>query len=294
MYSNPPRLEVGTLVKNPPLSLKILKYALQLSAWLAPKTTAKWINDMWFTPRRYPMSESARAVLDSADFQRQVTVHGTQIRTLHWGKGKKVLLVHGWEGRGIQLRHFIAPLVESGFEVILFDGIAHGETAGKKTNLPEFQLTLEAIAKQEGSIEAIVAHSFGCAAAISAVHSGLACNRLVCISPSSGIQMMLDTFQHAFKLPQHITRLHVELMEEEFGNTIWQRYAMENLVPHLHTQGLIIHDEKDHLVTLSNARFIHHHWPQSQLVETSGLGHHRILGDAKVIQQIAGFLTSDK
>jgi pimeloyl-ACP methyl ester carboxylesterase len=63
--------------------------------------------------------------------------------------------MHGWGGWRGQLGSFVEPLVAAGFRVIAFD-VPHG----------------------------VIAHSYGCATATTAIRDGLVIGRLVCVSPS--------------------------------------------------------------------------------------------------------------
>src|SRR6266702_4946610 len=53
---------------------------------------------------------------------------------------------------------------------------------------------------------------------------------------------------------------------------------------------LVIHDRDDREVRWDDGAAITAAWPGAQLVTTTGLGHHRIVSDGGVIQQVLGFL----
>ena len=57
----------------------------------------------------------------------------------------------------------------AGYQVVGFDGPAHGKSDGKNTNLNEFELTIQTIVKHAGNVQAIIAHSFGGAASLYAI-----------------------------------------------------------------------------------------------------------------------------
>jgi alpha-beta hydrolase superfamily lysophospholipase len=44
---------------------------------------------------------------------------------------KKILLVHGWSGRGTQLFKIADELLKQGYSTISFDAPAHGKSPGK-------------------------------------------------------------------------------------------------------------------------------------------------------------------
>jgi hypothetical protein len=55
-------------------------------------------------------------------------------------------------------------------------------------------------------------------------------------------------------------------------------------------EALIVHDRDDAVVHVANGRRLAAAWRESRLVETSGLGHSRILRDERVVAQVAAFI----
>jgi alpha-beta hydrolase superfamily lysophospholipase len=75
-------------------------------------------------------------------------------------QGKRVLLVHGWSGRGTQLFKIADELLKQGYSTISFDAPAHGKSPGKTTIMVDFITTIE-INKQFGPFDAAIGHSLG-------------------------------------------------------------------------------------------------------------------------------------
>jgi alpha-beta hydrolase superfamily lysophospholipase len=74
---------------------------------------------------------------------------------------KKVLLVHGWSGRGTQLFKIADELLKQGYSTISFDAPAHGKSPGKTTIMVDFITTILEIEKQFGPFDAAIGHSLG-------------------------------------------------------------------------------------------------------------------------------------
>ena len=55
---------------------------------------------------------------------------------------------------------------------------------------------------------------------------------------------------------------------------------------------LVVHDRGDRQVPFREAEGFGAAWPNAQLFATDGLGHNRILQDAKVLIAVTGFLAS--
>ena len=77
------------------------------------------------------------------------------------GKKRKVLLLHGWSGRGTQLYSFADQLQKETYEVISFDMPAHGQSPGNKTNVLELTYCIQDINQKFGPFDAAIAHSMG-------------------------------------------------------------------------------------------------------------------------------------
>ncbi|WP_396171496.1 hypothetical protein [Flavobacterium sp.] len=72
---------------------------------------------------------------------------------------KKILLSHGWSGRGTHLYKIADEILKAGYSTISFDAPAHGKSPGKTTIMSEFVETILEIEKQFGPFEAAVGHS---------------------------------------------------------------------------------------------------------------------------------------
>ena len=131
---------------------------------VAPGRAGRAACDLWFTapPRMadFPVPERRQPF--------EVEAQGHAVRGLVWGDGAAgtVYLVHGWGGRGAQFAAMVAPLVEAGHRVVMFDAPAHGDSdhgpAGPgRTNGVEFAKALDAVFCRFGPAEAVVAHSMG-------------------------------------------------------------------------------------------------------------------------------------
>ena len=53
---------------------------------------------------------------------------------------------------------------------------------------------------------------------------------------------------------------------------------------------MIVHDELDKEVPISNAYELKQAWPESTFLKTQGLGHRRILKDSQVVDEIIQFI----
>lgn len=272
-----------------PWQLTLIRRALRLTSGLSPRLAGRWANFLWY--RTHPMKVRPREqkLLDEAEGQ-TLDCDGTPVRCYAWGAGPGVLLVHGWNGQAAQMTPIAAALVENGFRVVAFDAPAHGNSPGKRTELPVISHAILAIERQLGPFRAGITHSFGGMCLLYAIEQGLKLERVACIAPPLDVSMLVDQFANTLQLDEKTLAVHRRLLENRFGEAIWTLFSMPRWAAQMRIPGLIIHDEQDSYVDADNGKQIAAAWPDSELVLTSGLGHSKILKNRSVIDRLAAFL----
>lgn len=208
-----------------------------------------------------------------------------------WGPdgNPKVLLVHGWEGRGSQMGAFAEPLVARGYHVIALDGPAHGESPGEETNAGLFSRALVTVQQELGELKACVGHSFGGGCLVLAVSRGLKTGKLVMISSPSDYAKVVQNFLDFVKLSPWSQKAFYSILTLK-AQVKLQDIHITALGRNLDSPVLVIHDKNDKEVRYQNALNLHEAWPQSELMTTEGLGHRRILKDKTVIDRVVQFI----
>ena len=220
------------------------------------------------------------------------TIFNKKIILYNYGESeKKILLTHGWSGRGTQLFKVADELLKAGYSTISFDAPAHGKSPGKTTIMSDFVETILEIERQFGPFDAAVGHSLGGMSLLNSVKKGLQIKRLVVIGSGDIIQDILDDFVKKLELKPSISaqlRLHFEKkFGEEMDNYSAYRSAMEIDIP-----VLVIHDENDTEVPLECGIHIHKHLKKGELLVTQGLGHRKILGNQILIEKVVQFISN--
>ena len=213
-------------------------------------------------------------------------VHGWR-----WGpEGPLALLVHGWAGRGGQLAAFAEPLVKRGFQVVTFDGLGHGDTPGKSSSMVELADGLFAVTRHlRQEPKAVVAHSMGSQAVALAMAEGLEFERVAWISPPAGLASDVEAYRRWLGFDAELGRQIVADMNRRYAVNLHD-YEIELLGARGGERVLILHDEGDRVVPIAEGRQVAKAIGAARLVSTSALGHHRILRDAGVIEEVAGWL----
>jgi len=213
-----------------------------------------------------------------------------EIQVYNYGTGtKKILLVHGWSGRGTQLVKIADELLKMGYQIVSFDAPAHGKSQGKTTLMPEFVASILELEKLFGPFEFAIGHSLGGMSVLNAVKQKLNINKAVIIGSGDIILDIIEDFIKKIKLKPKIAILLKIYFENKYGE------PMENHSSHIAAKEvkipvLIIHDINDDDVPVKTAYNIHKHLQNSELLITEGLGHRKILGNETVINKIKDFI----
>ncbi|MCF6297204.1 MAG: alpha/beta hydrolase [Flavobacteriaceae bacterium] len=234
--------------------------------------------------RELMMRESAKRKLIKIDaIKKDVMVY-----TYGYSK-KKVLLVHGWAGRGTQLYQIADKILENKMMVVSFDGPAHGLSSGKKVTIIDFIKTIQQIDKEYGPFEAAVGHSFGGMALLNSISKGLKINKLVTIGADNSISEITKNFIKKIELkPKIAIKLEV-LFNKKLGVKMEELSSQKN-AKNVTIPTLVVHDSEDRFVPVSSAIAIRQNLKNGELLITNGLGHHKIFKDKQIIQRIVNFI----
>jgi len=226
----------------------------------------------------------------SNQFLMVVPAINTEIVVYQYGNSpKKILLVHGWSGRGTQLVKIADELLKLGYATISFDAPAHGKSKGKTTLMPEFIASILELEKQLGPFEFAIGHSLGGMSILNAITQGFKTKKSVTIGSGDIIQDIIDDFVRQLKLhPKYGIQLR-DYFETKFHQEM-DSYSASRAAKSVTIPVLVIHDAQDADVNVKAAHHIHENLQHSELMITEGFGHRKILGNEAVIQKILTFI----
>jgi len=273
----------------PTYILVISRFLTTVSPFLASRFAAK----LFLTPFKYKLPEREKE-MDSNSVQQKVMVPSMnrEIITYEYGQSKKkILLVHGWSGRGTQLSKIAEAMKAKGYMIISFDAPAHGKAEGKMSMMPFFIKAIHHMNENYGPFDAIIGHSLGGMSSLRAIRQGLETKKLVIIGTANNISEITRHFAQNMKMNNKVARKMKAYLDNRFNEDMDILSGGES-AKHVKTPSLIIHDKKDVDVKINSAYEIHEELENSELMVTSGLGHRRILGNQEVINKIATFITA--
>jgi pimeloyl-ACP methyl ester carboxylesterase len=271
---------------NIPLRTRLMIRGLSVMSYVAPSFTGNFYAKKFMTPVKKPRPIQEQELLLTATFE--ATHQGNRFWV--WGEeDKAILLVHGWQGRGSQLGHLVAPLREKGFRVILWDAPAHGSSEGTRSNLVASGTALAHFWASQHGVTGVITHSFGGLTSALALQRGMRIKKLVLIACPSSMQGVFDRFKVFTRLSTRSARDFQLRVEREAGSPISDveasRLAGSAFLPH----ALAIHSEDDADVPHTETAGWMKIFPQSRLMLVQKLGHRKILAEAGVIKACVEF-----
>ena len=281
---------------NTPQTLKILRLILITSKFLqaiSPKFAARFAARLFTTPLKYKIPKR-ELEMDRKSIQKLVRIPAIskEVVVYQYGKSdRKILLVHGWSGRGTQLVKFADSFVKAGYETISFDAPAHGKSPGETTLMPEFIATILELEKQFGPFEAAVGHSLGGMSLLNSVKQGLKIKNLVVIGSGDIIQDIMDEFIARLELKPVVSTL-LRLHFEKTSSQTMDSYSAYIAAKEIDIPVLVIHDNDDSEVLVKCAHHIVENLKNGTLMLTNSLGHRKILGNQGVIEKTFEFINN--
>ena len=271
---------------------KAILFTAKFLQAVSPSLTTKFAAKLFTTPIKHKLPkrelhmerESVQKSIVVTEIQKEIVVY-------EYGKSnKKVLLVHGWSGRGTQLVKIADELLKMGYMTISFDAPAHGKSKGNSSIMIEFIASILEIEKQYGPFEFAIGHSLGGMSVLNAIKQNLQVKKAVIIGSGDIIQDIIDDFICKLQLrPEYGIKLRNHF-EAKFGGKM-DDYSAYKAAEKTEIPVLVIHDKDDDDVSVKAAYHIQKHLKQSEIMITEGLGHRKILGDEAVIQKITAFLS---
>jgi pimeloyl-ACP methyl ester carboxylesterase len=243
------------------------------------------IKRMLFTPTTYKSTPVERQYLDNGK-RFEITIHDKAVKCWKWGTGPSILLVHGWNGRGIQLHHFIEPLIQRGYSAITYDAPGHGESQGRTSSYFEFTDTIRTLlTSHDGyNIRGVIAHSLGGSAVVNSIEKENHPLEAVLIAPALRLKEVLYGFFDYVGVPRAIYEILIKEYEGQFGYNM-RRDNPINLLKKINSKILIVHDKNDPTIPYVDSQAVSERFPNIELHTTERLGHKKVLADSSVVNR---------
>lgn len=234
---------------NPTKSLKIPQIIIissKICALISTKLVTKFAARIFTTPIKHKVPKR-EFEMDHKSIQQTFYIPAIDksVVTYEYGNSdRKILLVHGWSGRGTQLFKIADELLQNGYSTISFDAPAHGKSQGKTTIMSEFIAAILEIEKQFGPFEIAIGHSLGGMSVLNAIKDGLKVNKAVIIGSGDIVQDILDEFIFKLGLKKETGDNLRDLFEEKYQVKM-NDFSAYRAAQKIKIPVLVIHDNDD-------------------------------------------------
>lgn len=276
--------------KQIPLALRLVRWFFPKLEVVSSKLAVEYFDTIFFSPLRYKAPEKEQECEKQA-IMTEIIANGMKIQTYAWGEAGKpyILLMHGWAGRATQFRKFIPEFVATGYQLVGFDGPAHGRSSGKRTTILEFETALKTVVARWGEPAGVVAHSFGGGALLYAIMNGLPVKKLINIASPTMADEIIKSYLRAVNGSWKTGLKFKELIRKKYHRN-FEEFTAIYFIEHIKNLDLmLVHDEGDTDVPIIQAEKLAEKYPV-EFLRTSGLGHNRILKDEAVIKACLDFI----
>lgn len=276
-----------------------------------PGQVASYAYQQLTSPQVRKLREREMEVLNSAT-RESIVFQGFDIQTYHWpGNGKKLLLVHGWEGQAGNFADIVLRLQAEGYDLYAFDGPSHGFSSKGKTSLFEFAELVEMLLL-EWRPSLIISHSFGAIPTTYALslHPELAIEKYLMLTTPDRFIDRIDTVANDTGISEKVKNKLIERLELELKlkaemlkerdnqkNEINLRVESLNVRDFIRTisvkEVLIIHDKDDRVLPITYSRYIAEQWAKANIWEIEGTGHFRMLRTEFVLNKVVEFFETE-
>ncbi len=273
--------------KKVPLRMKMI-HSLMALGRIAPKPVGIIAHRIFISPLGQRRASSAE-VFGSAD-PMLIQFERFAIRGYSWGKGPVALLLHGWQSRAHDMRHFVEPLLAAGYRVVAFDGLAHGTSDGRTASFDSSCRVTQQIV-EEIAPHAIIGHSYGAATSVYALAKSRKADvkKLVLIAPIAETTQVVDNFIRVAAVPDRV-RPHFDARLAHVWGNPKEYYSMSTLAKDVHVPTLMFHDRQDLIVPYVGASQVAANLPEVEFITSKGLGHYGVLKDTATMTAIDRFL----
>lgn len=272
---------------------KTLIYYLKALRFFSKEAFKKNLLTIFFRPipfpipkREIPFSHSAKSEkfkINKEGNEAMVHIYGDETKP-------KVLLIHGWSGRGTQFYEMAPALAKNEFCTISITGPAHGELKGNYTHMLQFAEAILAAEKNYGPFTYAIGHSLGGLAIMNAIRCGFDPKKIVVMGTPSKLSSVVADFCRNLEMGPAEEEILTTTLKDKFDE--FENFSAHHIAKSLTTPGFIVHDKNDIDVNVEEAYSTHSVWKNSELYLTEKLGHRRILSDQNVIEKVLNFLKS--
>lgn len=259
-----------TLKKITPL---IIGKFIQFKAFITPKKAIEQAFNIFCTPRKGQAKEKHQEFFDTA-IEEKFSTNNHQIQTYHWeGKGKTIVLLHGWESNSFRWKSLVELLQKENYNIIAIDAPAQGNSSGKYLNVPLYTACANDVIKAHNP-SILIGHSLGGMTAIyhQFKYTNPSIEKIVALGPPSELSFFMKSFQITLGLSDKFMSKMENYLNERFG-FYSKQFSISEFAKSIKKEGLLILEKRDKLAPYKYSKRIADNWTNCELYTVENVGH---------------------
>lgn len=240
---------------------------------VSSKYASKKALNLFASPRKGRYTESQIAIIKEASIE-ILEYNNLKIATYRWlGKGKTVLLAHGWESNASRWEYILEDLKAQNYNIIALDAPAHGQSSGKQFNAILYSEFINVVA-QKFEPEILLGHSVGGMASVFCMykHQLPFIKKLILLGAPAHFTGVFSRYKAMMGYNDRISKGLDKIVLERFGKPV-SYFSAANFTKEIDAQGLIIHDKKDKIIPYEDGQLFNQNYKNSDFITTTGFGH---------------------
>lgn len=256
------------------LVLKTIGIGINAISFVAPNYAAKLVLELFAKPRKGKTQHYMHDFYDNFEKLTLKSSSGFDVQVYHKrGKGKCILLAHGWESNAFRWRKLMPHLLREDYEIVMLDAPAHGSSGGEYfTALYYAEFLAVVAAKYQPSI--IIGHSIGGFAMMYYLsnYQPQFVHQMVVMASPDRMDDITTTYFDMMGYRKKL-RAHYDVYISKKYSISTETFASSFFVKNIDVTGIVIHSKDDDINFFKDGVAIADSWSGGELIEVDGYGH---------------------
>lgn len=269
---------------------KIIGLRLSSLFLIKPEKAVFKAYKLFSSPRKGKVKPEQEDFLNKAKTT-SIKQDSKEVQIYHWkGEGKTVILIHGWDSNTHRWKDLVEDLQKEDYNIVAFDGPAHGNSEGTLLNVPLYSKCLDRMLKLYQP-QFIIGHSVGAMTVIynQYLKQSPFVEKIVLLGAPSEMRRIMNDYKRILRLSDKFMTALDSFFKKKFDYHFTE-FSIASFAKNVEKEALVIHDEYDRVAPIEAARAIHQNLKHSTLKVTEGAGHS--LNKEDIRKDILEFLKS--
>lgn len=270
--------------------MKFIRYYFHRVSPFTPRLATRLFWHLFTKPRPRKFSKA-----DESFYKEALSEHLRSIKykapfTLHrrGSREKKVLILHGWEGRSSDFSKLVHQL-EKVSTVYTLDFPGHGKSPKSRAHLPMFIDVIESAIEHLTKVDTVIGHSLGAASLAMTVGKGDYLHRikkLIFLGLHPEPSQYFLQYKEATKVNEKVFERCVKLAQSRTGEKLLDYSCYHFLDDYSQYEVHFIHDQDDKIIKVKRVEELSMKLENSKVFKGDHGGHFRHYKDNEVIEHI--------